>query len=80
MLLSKFIANTKNINAKFAKYPFNKLSFFNFSIGKVFPIKLHDLGEGTKEAMIKKWYKNVGETVEEVIMSLIKLLYRKKIW
>lgn len=66
MLLSKLIANTKNLNKKLAKNKFYNSSMFNFSTGKVFTLKLHDLGEGTKEAMIKKWYKNVGETVEEV--------------
>ena len=66
MLLSKFITNTKNLTARLSKNNLNYFSFFNFSIGKVVPVKLHDLGEGTKEAMIKKWYKAVGETVEEV--------------
>jgi hypothetical protein len=38
--------------------------FKNFS--KIVQIKLPDLGEGTKEATIKKWYKKEGEKVEEV--------------
>jgi len=66
MLMSKFISNTKNLGACLSKNNFYYFSFYNFSIGKVVPVRLHDLGEGTKEAMIKKWYKAVGETVEEV--------------
>jgi hypothetical protein len=66
MFLSRFIANTKNLGACLSKNKFYNLSFYNFSIGKVVSVKLHDLGEGTKEAMIKKWYKTVGETVDEV--------------
>ena len=33
---------------------------------KIIPLKLSDLGEGTKEATIKKWYKREGEIVKEV--------------
>jgi hypothetical protein len=40
-----------------------KHSLLNFS--RIIPIKLGDLGEGTKEAEIKKWYLKVGDKVEE---------------
>jgi hypothetical protein len=66
MLLSRF-RNPKNLCERITKFSLHHLSHFNFSMGKVITVRLHDLGEGTKEAMIKKWYKNVGETVEEVI-------------
>lgn len=39
---------------------------FNFAT-KIVPIILPDLGEGTKEATVKQWYKKVGDQVEEVI-------------
>jgi len=67
MLLSRFVRNPKNFCERLSKFSLHHLPLFNFSIGKVVTVKLHDLGEGTKEAMIKKWYKNVGDTVEEVI-------------
>ena len=66
MLLSRLIKNPKNLCERLSKFSLHHLSLFNFSMGKVITVRLHDLGEGTKEAMIKKWYKNVGETVEEV--------------
>jgi hypothetical protein len=37
-----------------------------FSFGKIVSINLPDLGEGTKEATIKKWFKKEGEKIEEV--------------
>lgn len=40
------------------------LSQFNFS--KIIQLKLGDLGEGTKEATIKQWYKKEGDSIEEV--------------
>lgn len=49
----------------------HSLRMFNFS-QKILSIKLGDLGEGTKEATVKKWYKNVGEKVDEVIDGFIK--------
>jgi hypothetical protein len=33
---------------------------------KIIPLKLSDLGEGTKEATIKKWFKREGDMVKEV--------------
>lgn len=51
---------------------FKILRFNSFAFSQsILPIKLGDLGEGTKEATVKKWYKNVGDPVEEVIVSLI---------
>lgn len=37
-----------------------------FFASKIIPVKLSDLGEGTKEATIKKWFKKEGELVNEV--------------
>jgi hypothetical protein len=33
---------------------------------KIVPLKLSDLGEGTKEATIKKWFKKEGDIINEV--------------
>jgi len=49
---------------------------FNFS--KILHVKLSDLGEGTKEATIKKWYKKEGEKIDEVSYNYLILLYRKR--
>jgi len=35
---------------------------------KIERILLGDLGEGTKDATIKTWYKKVGDSVKEVIL------------
>lgn len=52
----KFLPKFKNLQ---------KMFFRSFSQNIAY-IKLGDLGEGTKEATVKKWYKQVGERVEEV--------------
>jgi hypothetical protein len=51
-----------------------KINYFSF--GKMVQIKLPDLGEGTKEATIKQWFKKEGDNIEEVIINKI----RKKKW
>lgn len=43
--------------------PFYCFSFKLF--GRLVPVTLSDLGEGTKEAEIKKWHLKVGDLVEE---------------
>ena len=43
------------------------LNFNQFNFSKIIHIKLGDLGEGTKEATIKQWYKKEGDSIEEVI-------------
>ena len=55
-LLSKNSLNLKSLI---------KINYFGFS--KTVPIKLPDLGEGTKEATIKTWFKKEGDLIEEVI-------------
>jgi hypothetical protein len=58
-------------NGFFNKINFKKLIFnnkFNFA-QKIIPLKLGDLGEGTKEATVKKWFKKEGEIVKEVIFN-----------
>jgi len=42
------------------------IKYNSFSFGKVVSLKLPDLGEGTKEATIKQWYKKEGDKVDEV--------------
>lgn len=42
--------------------------------GKIVRIKLGDIGEGTKEAKIKKWHVEVGQRIKEVCISINKLL------
>ncbi len=52
---------------KFPSLGFKSLVRFNyFSFAKTIQIKLPDLGEGTKEATVKQWYKKEGDKVEEV--------------
>merc|ERR1712032_180776 len=41
----------------------NKQSYFNFA--KIVQLKLGDLGEGTKEATIRTWFKKEGDIIEE---------------
>ena len=38
--------------------------------GQVIKIKLGDIGEGTKEAKVKKWYVQEGQRIKEVIINL----------
>jgi hypothetical protein len=55
----------------------NKLftnNYFLFS-GKIIPLILPDLGEGTKEAQILKWYKNEGDSIDEVFKQDIFNIY-----
>lgn len=63
---------------------FKLLHYSKFDFSKIIPIKLPDLGEGTKEATIRTWYKKEGETVEEVKIErnkiLIKLYRKIKLW
>jgi hypothetical protein len=42
------------------------LNFQKSMFSKIVPLKLSDLGEGTKEATIKKWFKKEGEIINEV--------------
>ncbi len=42
------------------------VKFNYFSFAKIVQIKLPDLGEGTKEATVKQWFRKEGENVEEV--------------
>jgi hypothetical protein len=55
-MLRKLSFNVKNLF--YSKYYFAK---------KIVPVILSDLGEGTKEATIKKWLKREGDMVKEVI-------------
>jgi hypothetical protein len=64
-MLRKLSFNIKNLF-------YNKCYFGT----KIIPVKLSDLGEGTKEATIKRWFKKEGDVVKEVNI----LLYRKKIF
>ena len=43
------------------------INFNSFAFGRLVSLKLPDLGEGTKEATIKQWYKKEGDKVEEVV-------------
>jgi hypothetical protein len=57
---------------KFPVLGLKSLVQFNyFSFGKMVQIKLPDLGEGTKEATIKQWFKQEGDKIEEVIINKI---------
>jgi len=42
------------------------IKFNNFQFAKIIQLNLGDLGEGTKEATIKQWYKKEGDQIEEV--------------
>ena len=44
--------------------PLSKLYKLNIAT-KIEAIKLGDLGEGTKDATVKKWYKKIGDLVKE---------------
>ena len=35
--------------------------------GSIIPIKLPDLGEGTKDATIKEWFVKEGQPIKEVL-------------
>jgi hypothetical protein len=54
-LLSKNTLNLKNL-----------IKFNYFGFAKTVSIKLPDLGEGTKEATIKTWFKKEGDSIDEV--------------
>jgi len=45
----------------------NILKFIQNNFSKIIQLKLGDLGEGTKEATIKQWYKKEGDSIDEVI-------------
>jgi len=56
----------KNQSSKLSKMTkLYNIPFSNFA-KKIMNIKLGDLGEGTKDATIKQWYKKVGDIVKEV--------------
>ncbi len=57
LLSSKLLINKLNSRI------FNTNLFF---FSKIIHLKLGDLGEGTKEATIKQWYKKEGDNIEEV--------------
>lgn len=64
--LSKFFAQAhmQSFNTRKKQFPsFYCLSTMNF--GRLVPVTLSDLGEGTKEAEIKKWHLKIGDMVEE---------------
>lgn len=42
------------------------MKFSNSNFAKIIYMNLNDLGEGTKEATIKQWYKKEGDLIEEV--------------
>lgn len=50
-------------------FNFNDLNSLNFlsykAFGRIYKVKLADLGEATKEATIQKWLKKVGDLVKE---------------
>ena len=59
MLSSRlFSKNTLNLKSL--------IRFNYFGFAKTVSIKLPDLGEGTKEATVKQWYKKEGDKVDEV--------------
>ena len=60
--MKTFFANKFLIN-KFSKQ-LVKLNHFNFA--RIVQLNLGDLGEGTKEATIRTWFKKEGDIVEEV--------------
>ena len=53
------------LNKNNFKYNINSLSLFDFS--RIVQVKLGDLGEGTKEAEIKKWHLKEGDKVKFVV-------------
>ena len=57
---------SKQLNSRIMKF-----SHFNFA--KIIYLNLNDLGEGTKEATIKQWYKKEGDLIEEVKFKLSKM-------
>lgn len=44
---------------------------------KLIPVKLGDLGEGTKEATIKQWFVKQGGEVKEVLTLLLCFVVRR---
>lgn len=53
----------KTIITKSLQFNLSKHSLYFFS--RIVPVKLGDLGEGTKEGEIKKWYFKEGDKVNE---------------
>jgi hypothetical protein len=66
--MKNFIANKFLINN--IRNRLIKFNYFNF--GKIVHLKLGDLGEGTKEATIRTWYKKQGDLIEEVNKKILK--------
>jgi hypothetical protein len=64
--MKNFIANKFFINK--ISNRLIKLNSFNF--GKIVQLKLGDLGEGTKEATIRTWFKKQGDLIEEVKFTI----------
>lgn len=62
------------ISSKLFSKQINKqiINFSHFNFAKIIHLNLGDLGEGTKEATIKQWYKKEGESIEEVRFSFKK--------
>jgi len=67
MIIKNFVSSKLFISQFTRKiYAFKKLNF-----SKIIQLKLGDLGEGTKEATIKQWFKQEGETIEEVKLYIL---------
>lgn len=62
-MIIKNLISSKLISKQISRQIIN-FSYFNFA--KIIHLKLGDLGEGTKEATIKQWYKKEGDSIEEV--------------
>jgi hypothetical protein len=55
----------KTLQTRLFKNTF-KINLQKAMFSKIIPLKLSDLGEGTKEATIKKWFKKEGDIINEV--------------
>lgn len=62
MIIRNFISS-KLVSKQIKKQIIN---FSHYNFAKIIHLKLGDLGEGTKEATIKQWYKKEGDSIEEV--------------
>lgn len=63
-MIIKSLVSSKLLARELNKKIFN---FQRFNFAKIIPLKLGDLGEGTKEATVRQWYKGEGDIVHEVI-------------